>query len=78
VEKISRFKKLRKHKFLYYVCISEAPFFWHFEVALDHKFEKAAQTAETLRSSNSAKCSKMFANLENFRLYVHRQYDEAL
>jgi hypothetical protein len=49
-----------------------------FEVALDHKFEKAAQTAETLRSSNSAKCSKMFANLENFRLYVHRQYDEAL
>jgi hypothetical protein len=33
-----------------------------FEVALDHKLEKAAETAETLRSSNSAKCSKMFVN----------------
>jgi hypothetical protein len=31
-----------------------------------------------LRSSNSAKYSKMFANLENFRLYVHRQCDQAL
>jgi hypothetical protein len=42
------------------------------EVPLDHKFEKAA---ETLRSSKATKYCKMFANLEIFRLYVHRQCD---